>query len=80
MNSCNIDYKKTITVKNQILTIIFGISVLLRCVVNSAFISFSSILAFATLGLTITGILALASWKIRNPYIVMYATGYINVH
>ena len=56
-----------IRTKNKILCVAFLASIILRCVVNTIFISFSSVA-----GLVMSGLLFLLTWKVKNPVIVEY--------
>lgn len=61
-----------IRTKNKILCVAFLASIILRCVVNTIFISFSSVIGLGVAGLVMSGLLFLLTWKVKNPVIVEY--------
>lgn len=71
------NYQETIRIKNKILCVAFGASVLLRCIVNGILIGFSSIAMLAVAGIVLTALLCLCTWKIKNPMIMMYAMVFV---
>ncbi len=66
------NYSEVIRKKNQILTVVLLISIILRCVVNAFFLDILSVLPMGIGGLVFAGILALLVNKV-NPNVMMYA-------
>ena len=65
------DYREVIKKKNQILSIALLASIILRCIVNGIFVSFTDVIGLGIVGLILTVVLLLLSRKL-NPIVMMY--------
>ncbi len=66
------NHSDMIRVKNKILVVALGASILLRCIVNATSMSLADVLPLGMAGAVITGIMALCAWKVKKPVIVEY--------
>ena len=65
------DYREVIRSKNKILSIALLASIVLRGVVNAAFVGVQTVVGMVVVGLVVTGLLFLLANKI-NPIVMMY--------
>lgn len=67
------DYNKIIDKKNKIMSVVLGICVILRAVVNMFYeLDIKTAFALIAVGVVVSGLLCLMSWKTKHPVVAMF--------